>query len=215
MSMNAAPAGLPGRRRPQDLRSRSCAVNISTKPESSRFMKKRERSSQELSAEAAAPMLAAPGSLPRLAVFSALLRAGHDGKNLTEVQTATVLPASTLEHHLMALVGAGLVAQQRNGREVMCTARFEQIRHPRRCPRCMIARAFRPGPWRSAHAPGCEFRKRVTLSKIRNVRNFWFLFRHRTRGYAAMVSHEAACTGTCARSSLMRLAPSTNTSLGL
>lgn len=92
-------------------------------------MKKRASSSQELSAEAAAPMLAALGSLPRLAVFRTLLRAGHEGMNVTELQTATALPASTLKHHLAALVGTGLVAQQRNGREVVCTARFEQIHH--------------------------------------------------------------------------------------
>ncbi|WP_223262504.1 helix-turn-helix domain-containing protein [Variovorax beijingensis] len=74
-------------------------------------------------------MLAALGSLPRLAVFRSLLRAGHEGLNVTALQSVTALPASTLKHHLAALVDSGLVAQQRTGREVNCTARFEEIRH--------------------------------------------------------------------------------------
>lgn len=82
-----------------------------------------------LSVDQAAPMLAALGSLPRLAVFRSLLRAGRDGLNVTELQSATALPASTLKHHLAALVDCGLVAQERTGRELNCTARFEEIRH--------------------------------------------------------------------------------------
>ncbi|WP_185738444.1 ArsR/SmtB family transcription factor [Variovorax beijingensis] len=82
-----------------------------------------------LSVDQAAPMLAALGSLPRLAVFRSLLRAGHEGLNVTALQSVTALPASTLKHHLAALVDSGLVAQQRTGREVNCTARFEEIRH--------------------------------------------------------------------------------------
>jgi len=82
-----------------------------------------------LSTERAAQMLAALGSLPRLAVFRSLLRAGSSGLSISALQSATDMPASTLNHHLSALVAVGLVQQQRIGREVFCEARYQEIRH--------------------------------------------------------------------------------------
>ena len=38
------------------------------------------------------------------------------------------MPASTLAHHLAALVRAGLVIQEKRGREVICTANYRVIR---------------------------------------------------------------------------------------
>lgn len=73
-------------------------------------------------------MLAALGSLPRLCVYRALLRAGHEGLNVSELQAVTEMPGSTLKHHLSALVAAGLVAQERKGREVYSVARFDEVR---------------------------------------------------------------------------------------
>jgi DNA-binding transcriptional ArsR family regulator len=37
------------------------------------------------------------------------------------------VPASTLAHHVAALVKAGLVDQERRGREVICFANYEAI----------------------------------------------------------------------------------------
>lgn len=76
----------------------------------------------------AAAMLAALGSMPRLSVYRSLLRAGHEGLIVSELQEITQMPASTLKHHLSALVESGLVRQERKGREVYSVACFEEVR---------------------------------------------------------------------------------------
>jgi len=76
----------------------------------------------------AASMLAALGSPARLRVYRALIRAGDAGINLTDLQREVGIPASTLAHHLGTLVEAGLVARDRRGRELLCTARYDQVR---------------------------------------------------------------------------------------
>jgi ArsR family transcriptional regulator len=76
----------------------------------------------------AAGMLAALGSPARLRVYRALIRAGDAGINLTDLQAAVGIPASTLAHHLGMLVDAGLVARERRGRELICSARYDQVR---------------------------------------------------------------------------------------
>ncbi|MEM7695701.1 MAG: metalloregulator ArsR/SmtB family transcription factor [Pseudomonadota bacterium] len=63
--------------------------------------------------------LAALGHEARLTVFRALVRAGEDGLNVGEIAALTGLPASTLAHHLRALVTAGLVTQTKRGRAVV------------------------------------------------------------------------------------------------
>ncbi|MDP3230690.1 MAG: helix-turn-helix domain-containing protein [Acidovorax sp.] len=78
--------------------------------------------------EDAAQMLAALGSMPRLTIYRSLLRAGARGLNVTELQEATLIPGSTLKHHVMALVDAGLLLQERRAREVYSTARFSEVR---------------------------------------------------------------------------------------
>jgi len=76
----------------------------------------------------AANMLGALGSPVRLRVYRALLRAGTQGMNVSELQLELGIPASTLVHHLGTLVEAGLVGQEKRGRELICTARYEEIR---------------------------------------------------------------------------------------
>lgn len=73
-------------------------------------------------------MLAALGSMPRMAVFRALLRAGASGRTIGELQSDVNMPASTMKHHLMSLLEVGLVDQHRVGREVLCYAKFDDIR---------------------------------------------------------------------------------------
>lgn len=73
-------------------------------------------------------MMAALGSEIRLSVYKELLRAGPDGVNVSDLQRALGVPASTLAHHLSTLTDAGLVGQERRGRELICTARYEEIR---------------------------------------------------------------------------------------
>jgi ArsR family transcriptional regulator len=75
----------------------------------------------------AADQLHALGNATRLRLFRLLVRAGCDGLNIGDAQRLMGLPASTLAHHMTALVRAGLVDQVRRGREVISTARFAII----------------------------------------------------------------------------------------
>jgi DNA-binding transcriptional ArsR family regulator len=68
--------------------------------------------------------LAALGHEARLDVFRLLVRAGADGLIVGDIASHTKLPLSTLSHHLRTLVSAGLVAQERRGREVVNHADF-------------------------------------------------------------------------------------------
>lgn len=65
---------------------------------------------------------AALGSEQRLAVLRALVRAGPDGLTMGELGRRTGVTGSTLTHHLRVLTGAGLVTQERRGRQVICAA---------------------------------------------------------------------------------------------
>lgn len=72
-------------------------------------------------------MLAALGNPTRLRVFRLLVRAGHPGMIVSDIQSALEIPASTLAHHLSALVQAGLVLQQKRGREVLSVANYQTM----------------------------------------------------------------------------------------
>lgn len=73
----------------------------------------------------AADALAALGSRARLRVLKLLVRAGPGGANIGTIQRVLGIPATTLAHHLGTLAQAGLVDQERRGREVVCTANFK------------------------------------------------------------------------------------------
>jgi DNA-binding transcriptional ArsR family regulator len=68
--------------------------------------------------------LAALGHEARLNVYRLLVRSGEDGMIVGDIADHTKLPLSTLAHHLRALVSAGLVVQERRGREVVNRADF-------------------------------------------------------------------------------------------
>lgn len=72
----------------------------------------------------AARSLSALGHEARLRIFRLLVRAGADGLNVGEIASHVALPASTLAHHLSTLVQAGLVVQERQGREIFNRADF-------------------------------------------------------------------------------------------
>lgn len=75
----------------------------------------------------AAEGFAALGNRSRLRLLRLLVRAGHDGLNVSDIGKLMDMPASTLAHHLSSLVRAGLVIQERRGREVICTAEYAAI----------------------------------------------------------------------------------------
>ena len=76
----------------------------------------------------AARAFAALGNDTRLRLYRTLVRAGEDGMNVGELQRLVGIPASTLAHHLSALVQAGLVTQARKGRETVSRTDFEHMR---------------------------------------------------------------------------------------
>jgi ArsR family transcriptional regulator, arsenate/arsenite/antimonite-responsive transcriptional repressor len=77
--------------------------------------------------QAAADALAALGNRTRLRVFKLLVRAGPGGANVGTIQRMLKVPATTLAHHLGTLTHAGLIGQERRGREVICTAHYKAV----------------------------------------------------------------------------------------
>lgn len=69
--------------------------------------------------------LAALGHDARLSIFRLLVRAGEEGLRVGDIGSHLGLAPSTLSHHLSALVEAGLVLQDRRGREV-----FNRVDYP-------------------------------------------------------------------------------------
>lgn len=80
-----------------------------------------------LTEDDAAAGLSALGSPVRLRLFRMLVRAGDEGANVTDLVRLSQIPASTLSHHLAALSRAGLVRQERRGRELICTADYGRV----------------------------------------------------------------------------------------
>jgi DNA-binding transcriptional ArsR family regulator len=68
--------------------------------------------------------LAALGHEARLEIFRLLVRAGDEGVTVGEIVARLGLAPSTLAHHLQGLVAAGLVVQERRGREVWNRPQF-------------------------------------------------------------------------------------------
>ncbi len=63
--------------------------------------------------------LAALGHDTRLEIFRLLVRAGEDGLIVGEIGEHLEMAASTMAHHLRTLVEAGLVLQERQGRQIV------------------------------------------------------------------------------------------------
>lgn len=76
--------------------------------------------------EQAADGFSALGNPARLHIFRFLVQAGRDGAPVGVIHEHLGIPLSTLAHHLSMLVKAGLVSQQKQGRQVICRANFEQ-----------------------------------------------------------------------------------------
>ncbi|HCY84952.1 MAG TPA: transcriptional regulator [Desulfobacteraceae bacterium] len=77
--------------------------------------------------EDAAKKLAELGNNTRLAVFRFLVKAGHEGAAVGEIQRALNVPASTLSHHISRLVGVGLIKQVRESRTLYCIPQYDVL----------------------------------------------------------------------------------------
>lgn len=72
--------------------------------------------------------LAALGHDARLSIYRLLVKAGDDGLRVSDIGQHLGLAPSTLAHHLSSLVDAGLVLQEKRGREVFNRADYPAMR---------------------------------------------------------------------------------------
>jgi len=72
--------------------------------------------------------LAALGHDARLSIFRLLVKAGDEGLRVGDIGDHLGLAPSTLAHHLSTLVDAGLVVQDKQGREVFNRVDFAAVR---------------------------------------------------------------------------------------
>jgi DNA-binding transcriptional ArsR family regulator len=75
----------------------------------------------------AAARLEALGNPTRLKIHRALVRAGRIGMPVGRLQERLKIPASTLSHHVKALVSVGLILQVRDGTTLVCHAEYDTM----------------------------------------------------------------------------------------
>ncbi|MEX0584664.1 MAG: helix-turn-helix transcriptional regulator [Natronospirillum sp.] len=80
-----------------------------------------------LTLEAAAAQLSELGHPTRLRLYRLLVRAGHTGMPVADLQQRLAVPGSTLSHHLSRLIAVGLVRQVREGRVLRCYAQYDRL----------------------------------------------------------------------------------------
>ena len=76
----------------------------------------------------AAARLEALGNPTRLNIYRILVRAGEEGLPVGRLQERLDIAASTLSHHLKALVAVGLVTQTREGTTLICHTNYDLMR---------------------------------------------------------------------------------------
>lgn len=67
------------------------------------------------------------GHPTRLSIYRELVKAGHAGLPVGELQKQLSIPASTLSHHIAALLSVNLVRQERQGRILSCQPCYERL----------------------------------------------------------------------------------------
>jgi ArsR family transcriptional regulator, arsenate/arsenite/antimonite-responsive transcriptional repressor len=80
-----------------------------------------------MEAEDVVRSLAALAQPVRLQVFRSLVVAGPDGLTPGALVEALAVPGTSLSFHLKELMHSGLVSQERNGRNLIYRASFEQM----------------------------------------------------------------------------------------
>jgi ArsR family transcriptional regulator, arsenate/arsenite/antimonite-responsive transcriptional repressor len=76
----------------------------------------------------AAGRLEALGNPTRLQIYRALVRAGKAGMPVGKLQAKLDLAASTLSHHLKALLAVGLISQERQATTLICRTNYDVMR---------------------------------------------------------------------------------------
>lgn len=80
-----------------------------------------------LTTQDAAARLEALGNPTRLSLYRLLVRAGHAGLSVGQCQQRLEIAASTLSHHVKALVIVGLISQERDGTSLICRANYDRM----------------------------------------------------------------------------------------
>ncbi len=80
-----------------------------------------------MNTESAALTLKELGHVTRLSIYKRLVKAGEQGLTVGELQKELNIPASTLSHHLAALISVKLVLQKREGRTLHCIAQYATL----------------------------------------------------------------------------------------
>lgn len=75
--------------------------------------------------EAVAKALKELGHPTRLSIYKEVVKSGHQGVAVGQVQEKLAIPASTLSHHISSLASAGLLHQRREGRVLYCVAVYD------------------------------------------------------------------------------------------
>lgn len=76
----------------------------------------------------AAARLEALGNPTRLKIYRLLVRSGEEGMAVGRLQERLEIAASTLSHHLKALIAVGLVTQTREGTTLVCHTNYDLMR---------------------------------------------------------------------------------------
>lgn len=77
--------------------------------------------------EDVAASLAELGNTHRLGIYRFLVKAGHDGSSVGEIQKALQIPASTLSHHLARMAKVGLITQEKHSRTITCVPDYAHL----------------------------------------------------------------------------------------
>ena len=77
--------------------------------------------------EQVAASLAELGNTHRLAAFRFLVKAGHQGASVGDIQKALDIPASTLSHHLTRMTKVGLIRQEKHSRSIICIPEYQHL----------------------------------------------------------------------------------------
>lgn len=76
----------------------------------------------------AAARLAALGNATRLRLYRLLVRAGHEGLSMGQIQQRLGIPGSTLSHHCRSLIVVDLIQQERLGTSLICRTNYPVMR---------------------------------------------------------------------------------------
>jgi ArsR family transcriptional regulator, arsenate/arsenite/antimonite-responsive transcriptional repressor len=106
------------------------------------------------------------GNPTRLAVFRLLVRAGHAGMPVGELQSRLRVPASTLSHHILFLITVGLIKQEREGRVLRCKPNFDRMHA---VVKALTAECCAGVPPRRAHASAPKHRKAAARRRGKDV----------------------------------------------